>query len=117
MYCRDFHAECSFWAMGAYRVQTWTAAIKAQLHFDVPQGPWHCYHQEKARLSRTVKPDSPNKGRFFLAVDKKSLARFSNGSIANGPRLSSRGVLADTIISQPKKWQEKRMRSSGVAKT
>ena len=76
LYCRDHDKVCPLFVMGADRVQTWIDAIEAQLHADVRRGPWHCYHQKKARLSRTVNPESPNKGRFFLACRQVESCKF-----------------------------------------
>ena len=76
MYCRDHDEVCRLFVMGADRVQTWIDAMEAQLHADVQRGPWHCYHQEKARLLRTVNPESPNKGRFFLACRQPESCQF-----------------------------------------
>ena len=76
MCCRDFDDVCPFWVMGADRVQTWTDAIEAKLHLDIRRGPWNCFHNEKTRLSRTVNPESPNKGRFFLACRQEESCKF-----------------------------------------
>ena len=76
MYCRDYDKVCPLFVMGADRVQTWIDTMEAQLHADIRRGPWHCYHQEKARLSRTVNPESPNKGRFFLACRQTESCKF-----------------------------------------
>lgn len=67
MYCLEFDAVCPFWIVGADRVQMWPDAIEEQLHQDVKRGPWGCFHDQKSRLSRTMNPESPNVGRFFLA--------------------------------------------------
>ena len=116
LYCRDHDGVCPLFVMGADRIQTWIDAIEAQLHADIRQGPWHCYHHEKARLSRTVKPDSPNKDRFFLACRQEESCKFFQWvDLAWGKTILKRraeGYDHDTVqrISreEQEKWQKYR---------
>ena len=76
MYCRDFDKICPFWVMGADRVQTWPDDMTAQLHPDIKQGPWTCFHGEKFKVARTVNPESPNLCRFFLRCHQEESRKF-----------------------------------------
>lgn len=115
MYCRDHDKVCPLFVMGADRVQTWIDAIEVQLHADIRRGPWHCYHQEKARLSRTVNPTSPNKGRFFLACRQQESCKFFQWvDLTWGKTILKRraeGYDHDTVLRVAAEEQEKFVRA------
>ena len=62
--------------MGADRVQTWTEAVEEELHPDIKGGPWTCFHGQKPRLSLTMNPESPNKGRLFVPCRQEESCKF-----------------------------------------
>ena len=66
---------CPFWVVGANRAYEWLAEIPQQLHHNIKKGPWHYYCGEKSKV-RTMNPDFPNVGCFFLTCRQNMPCRF-----------------------------------------
>ena len=76
VYCKEYDEVCPFWVMGVDRAYEWQAEVPPQLHHDIKKGPWHCFCGEKSKVVRTMNPDSPNVGRFFLTCRQNMPCRF-----------------------------------------
>lgn len=50
--------------------------IPQQLHHNIKKGPWHYYCGEKSKVVRTMNPDFPNVGCFFLTCRQNMPCRF-----------------------------------------